>query len=346
MATLWLKFSEDAALPAPLDAAERRKLQAIYDAQDENSVFRRAARALGLPVKTAGDLLLRWHRDLPYINWSLMVDAIACGWLGVIPAADGGFEYAARSRPFALLKLLRSQWKTGVYLGPRLIPGAPLPESNEERLLESTALGLALQAIMLRLPPHRPQELARWLAAPESAPAKVRRTVLQMQAIQRRRTQLSPAWFELFPPRESREIDAPAFFWDDPPAEKPAVAPAAATDLSRAHWPGLPVCAGQVSGRAVIVRSVKNFRPPPAPEFTVLVFPRARAETTEIFSHAAALLFAEGGALSHACTVAREQGIPCVTGLGPDFLRALEAAENPWLSVDGAAGIVQIVRKT
>ncbi len=340
MATLWLKFSDEASLPYPLSDAERKALEQIYDAADEGSVWNRAAALLGM--RRGGGSLLRWHGGVPYINWSLMTAIISCGSVEVIRTGESGYGYAMRAALMRLPALMRSQWRAAQYVELKL--ASPLPLTRDEKLLESTALGLALQAIMLRLPAHTPRDLASWLSAPDTAPPKLRRTVRQIQAIQKRRTQLSPAWFELFPKRDGAEPQVPPHFWDEPPAI-PQAAAAAAIATTAMEFQGLPVCLGQVTGRAFVVRKLKDFTPPGLSDFPVLVFPRAKPETTEIFSHASALLFAEGGALSHACTIAREQGIPCVTGLGMDFFDAIESRceRGPvLLAVDGATGIVRV----
>jgi phosphohistidine swiveling domain-containing protein len=336
---LWLRFSDDASLPSSLTEAERRKLEEIYDADDEGSIWNRAAARLGL--SPGGGKLLRWHAGAPYINWSLMTSIISCGSIDVVPRPDGGYSYVSRGTLRRLPALLKSQWRAAQYIERAL--AAPLPETQEEKLVESTALGLALQAIMLRLPKHTPQDLAGWLAQPDKAPPKLRQTILQMQAIQKRRTQLSPAWFELFPKREGEDMLGPEHFWNEPPPSTASPGDASRQPLSseKMEWKGLPVCAGQVTGRVYIVRSMRNFFPPEMSDFPIFVFPRAKPETTELFPFAAALLFAEGGALSHACTIAREQGIPCITGLGQDFLQRLqELAGNGsvWMTIDGAAG--------
>lgn len=347
MQTLWLKFADDSTLPQHFTDEDKVKLQRVYDVQDANSVWRRAAAVLGFPVIANRDLLLRWHNDAPYINWSLMVEMVTSGWVALIPSPAGGYEHIVKTNIFGLFRLLKSQWRVGAYLADRLAPDRPLPATPDEQLMESTALGLALQSIMLRLPAHTPQELASWLAAPDSAPQKVRRTVKEIQAIQKRRTQMSSAWEELFPhhPEPAHLKPAPAFFWDEPPQDT-AAAPVERAPIQN-DWTGLPVCAGQVTGRAILVRKVVSSLGALDPsDFPVLVFPRARPETVELFPHASALLFAEGGAMSHACTVAREQGIPCITALGPDFFQRLEEMGGSlWIAMDGAAGTVKIIQK-
>ncbi len=344
MSTLWLKFPDDASLPAHFTTEEQEAFSDIYDSADDNSVWNRAAALLGFSPATVP--MLRWHKGLPYINWSRLVHMVSCGWIGVYPPTAGGYAYQPINNFMKLPKLLSSQWKTERYIANTL--AAPLPDTRDGKLVESTALGLALQAILLRLPAHTPQDLANWLATPAAAPVTVRKTVAQVQAIQKRRTQLSPAWEELFPQRSDAHApkNAPEFFWDEPPVDAP-VAEAIVADTSALQWQGLPVCPGGVTGAAILLRSTAASLTALDPaEFPILVFPRARPETVELFEHASGLLFAEGGALSHACTVAREQGIPCVTGLGPDFLAALESRlknGKVWLTLDGATGLVKLV---
>jgi hypothetical protein len=51
-------------------------------------------------------------------------------------------------------------------------------------------------------------------------------------------------------------------------------------------------------------------------------------------------LFAEGGVLSPACTVARERNIPSITGLGPGFFELIKASDKLWLNMDGSTATV------
>jgi len=85
------------------------------------------------------------------------------------------------------------------------------------------------------------------------------------------------------------------------------------------------VCPGIVEGELqwVDANGFLNLSEDGAP--SILCFARARPETTEHFSNASALIFAEGGALSHACSIARERGIPTVSGLGRTFAGAIQA---------------------
>ncbi|MBI1216365.1 MAG: hypothetical protein GC185_11195 [Alphaproteobacteria bacterium] len=348
--TLWHKFSQDATLPERLTLEEEAKLDEVYDPVNPSSVWSGALKELGLE-RNPHRRLLRFYKGQPYINWSLMVELLACGWIGLEPSDDAaGFAYISRTALLRLPKLLAVQWRIARYVERKLAPETPLPEDAAAQLVESTALGLALQSLLLRLPRHTPQDFARWLSAPDKAPFAVRKTMMQVQALQKRRTHLSSAWHLLFPPRpaeEEVEKGLPETFWGEPPAEgqKPEVVP---LDAMRATaWAGLPVCPGQVTGMAVLLRHGESPGPLDASAFPIFVFHRARPETVELFGQASALLYAEGGTLSHACTVAREQGIPCITGLGPDFYYRLEnlweKGRDVWLTMDGQAGTVTLV---
>ena len=355
MAALWLKFSEETSLPNSLTVQEQELLNNLFDYQNSNSMWRKAAEALGLPVDRTNTLeLIRWHKGVPYIHWSGVVEIISSGWLEVVPTPDGGFVYKARTKISDLPKLIKSQWKIEAYLQRKQIKNAPLPETLEEKLCESTALGLALLALTLRLPKHDPKHLAQWLANPQSAPFSIRKNILRIQAVQVRRTLLSSAWIELFPDRSipKSEIESPLHFWDEPPIESVITrnTNTASAVSSALRWDGLPVCSGIVTGRAVLIRlhethTFEMYKNEPL----ILIFSQARPETTDFFQHAGALLFAEGGVLSHACSVAREQGIPCITGLGQSFLHDIQNVRknrgNVWLSMDASQGMVELIQQ-
>lgn len=361
MPICWMKFSEEASLPASFTPEEQRRFEAIYDPTDPDSVWSRSCDMLALPRSNGP--LVSWFMNVPYVNWNALVETVSCGWITVVQQG-ASWNYLERRNLFTMPKLFKSQWRIERYVD-RILNGAPLPYAQEEQILESTALGLSLQAIMQRLPKNSPQEFASWLAEPNKAPLTVRKTMMQIQSIQRRRSQLSNAWLTMFPPRPARDqgMSTPEMFWDRPPegfvatplhakaapANDAAAEPVTATPAdTTVEWQGLSVCGGQVTGRAFPVSSMKDFKAPGMQDLPILVFPRARPETVELFPHAAALLFAEGGALSHACTVAREQGIPCVTGLGENFFQRIQQLEaqhgKVWLVMDGGAAQVKVLQ--
>jgi phosphohistidine swiveling domain-containing protein len=264
-----------------------------------------------------------------------------------VPAGPGHFGYRSQVRVSGFLRLARIQWRLERFMLEHL--EGELPTGSDERITVSLALGLAALAHTLRLPGHRPEELARWLADPASAPAAARATLARLQKIQLRRTQLAAAWKEAFPPDASvgtgpREA-APGFIWEGLPAgaePAPPPAPAQEEKLAPGETRATPVFAGVASGRVELVdlqSSASSHEPG-----RVLVFAQARPEAVEHFAGAAALIFCEGGVLSHACTVAREQRIPCVTAAGPDFLRTVRSVRGEARAqVDGARGRILIL---
>jgi len=224
------------------------------------------------------------------------------------------------------------------------------PDADE--ITESLALGLALQTLLMRLDAKTAARMPQYLAAPDTAPALHRKTFAWIQALQLRRTALSPAWHALF--ADTQIADQPRkpkpFYWGDPapavsqaapaPAESPfPPAPAAQTNIFK----GLPVCAGRVEAAAEVVTRLADI-PAPRSDKPVYVFRYARPETTVYFPQAGAVVFAEGGVLSHACVVARDMGIPCVTGVGEEFYaRVSSAGTGLRLAADGSNGDVKII---
>jgi pyruvate,water dikinase len=74
----------------------------------------------------------------------------------------------------------------------------------------------------------------------------------------------------------------------------------------------------------------------------ILVAPFTDTPWTPLFIPAAAVVVETGGMLSHAATVAREFGIPCVV-LVDDATRAIRDGDT--ITVDGATGTVTIDRR-
>jgi phosphohistidine swiveling domain-containing protein len=224
---------------------------------------------------------------------------------------------------------MKGQWKITRFMNQRNLP--------DDKIAESLALGLCLQSLVMQLGSSAGR-LAFWLAKPETTPSQFRRIVRQLQEVQVRRTGLSSAWNELFPKVHQAEAapdNLPDFFWDAPPV----VAPSKPVVSAGSDVKGLPASGGQAVGRAVT--DMKNIPADGSP--LILVFRQARPETVELFGHAAGLIFAEGGVLSHACTVARERNIPAVTGVGTGFIDDLKSRAGAWVSIDGDTGMVKVV---
>ena len=110
--------------------------------------------------------------------------------------------------------------------------------------------------------------------------------------------------------------------------------------VSRArNLKGLGVSAGTASGRARIILSTEAAFAREIEPGDVLVAPFTDTPWTPLFIPAAAIVVETGGILSHAATVAREFGIPCVV-LVKDATRIIK--EGQTITVDGAAGTVKI----
>jgi len=218
-----------------------------------------------------------------------------------------------------------------------------VPDEGDAALAESLALGLCLQGLMMRLGGKARASLAACLADPASAPASQRATIMQLQAVQARRTQLSPVWQKLFPKNGTAAgVEVPPYFWDHPRDMTAADVPVAVS-AEQMLFEGVPVAGGQVSGLAVVMVEDKLPQEKPADK-CVFVFRYARPEAVIAYAMADAVLFGDGGVLSHACVVAREQGLPCITGLGGAFYeRMKEAGGKTWLAIDGVAATVRVI---
>ncbi len=342
MTTLWMKAPDEVLLFSSFTEEEKNRLERIFAADDLQSPWGKAVKALGLKNATSPKLIY-WHCDVPYFNASAMAAITSGGSIRAVRTSDEKYTLQLDKSLGRVFFLLASQWKVARFLQRHLDKGYPSPQSPYGRLVEGLALGIALQSVLMRLDKNATAHMAEWLASPEKIPRLYRKTFAQIQAIQLRRTSLSPVWRELFPARPENEESRqplPDYFWDAPEN----TVERAAIPKKEAGWKGMGIYGGEVSGRVVVVTSMSIAREVLAQErgAVILVFRRARPETTELFSFAKGVLFAEGGALSHACTVAREQNMPCITGLGADFFEQIAQSGDVWIFMDGATGVVEI----
>ncbi|WP_346774854.1 PEP-utilizing enzyme [Cellulomonas sp. IC4_254] len=100
---------------------------------------------------------------------------------------------------------------------------------------------------------------------------------------------------------------------------------------------GTPASPGTASGRVRVLRGVDDlpaFRPG-----EVLVCRATSPAWTPALAHAAAVVTEVGGLLSHAAIVARELGVPAVTGV----TGARDLLDGALVVVDGSAGTVRLV---
>lgn len=338
-----MKFPDEAVFCGAFSDEEKRKLIQVFCVSDSGSDWRRALILLGLKSREPTADLIKFYKDAPYFNWSCLLSVISGGALQAVGTDSDGYSVTMDYRPLALLRFISSQWKIARFLHR-------LPENEDNKIAYSLALGLALQSLVMRLGSSNAQNIASWLATPEDAPAKHKKTLAQIQAVQMRRTIISSVWKDLFPDlagKNTTSATLPEYFWDDMAPPAPGLLPQEETP-ARHIWKGLPVCQGKRKGLALVV--TRETTPQSFAEIRktqeaplILVFRQARPETTEFFEYAAALIFAEGGALSHACTVARARSIPSVTGLGQGFYAFV--CNNPpvWLEIDGSAGTVKIL---
>nr|CTQ97155.1 Phosphoenolpyruvate synthase (EC 2.7.9.2) [Kibdelosporangium sp. MJ126-NF4] len=101
---------------------------------------------------------------------------------------------------------------------------------------------------------------------------------------------------------------------------------------------GTPASPGTANGPALLVRDVAD---PAWKPGTVLLTEETDPDWVPLMAEAAALVTAEGGMLCHAAIVARELGVPCVTGVGARALTRLAAGSD--LNVDGTTGKVTVL---
>lgn len=340
MSILWMKFPDEVLQTAQFDAAARTRLEEIFSTEDTTSPWQQALALLTFPPTPTGTTLLRWYQDCPYFNWSVMAASFSLGAVRIEQLPDNGFTLKTKSGFTALWALIKAQWKISKFLQTSPTEGPPLARS--------LALGLALQFFILQLGKDSAQ-MGNWLAGSPVAPPRYRAVIAKIQSLQLQRTELSFAWHALFPSLPDDMVSPqplPPFFWDD--QEPPSAPPVPLAEEKTGNWSGVSVCTGRCTGLAVIAASGRDLARLEALKAEtnaplILVFHNARPETTEVFALASAVLFAEGGVLSHAATIAREMNLPALTGLGPDFFAYIKANEKIWLSLDADAATVQPV---
>ena len=113
----------------------------------------------------------------------------------------------------------------------------------------------------------------------------------------------------------------------------------AAESTGETAFQGIGVSPGQARGRARVILSADAGAEATLLPGEILVAPVTDAPWTPLFLPAAGVVVETGGVLSHAATVAREYGIPAVTGIRG----ATELIPNgTMLSINGATGAVTI----
>ena len=100
---------------------------------------------------------------------------------------------------------------------------------------------------------------------------------------------------------------------------------------------GVPISPGVASGR---VKVLHHAREKPVLPGEILVARVTDPGWTPLFINAAGIVLEIGGALQHGAVVAREYGIPCVSGVD-DATSRLQ--DGQLVEVDGSHGIVRVV---
>lgn len=349
---LWVRFSDDSV---PLDTIDDATLFQF------ETLWRSALKDLGFLSLSDHRFFSHVNRT-PYLNFSLLTSVLSRGSLRVArcrrskPHKLGMWgeknELVYEVEPVhskfrTLASLARIHWKLEQNLDRTLSASiassakidsfpATLPETLNAWRIRSLSLGICQQLLLMRLPSHTSDTLAVWLMTPEHAPSSARRTLRQLLLLQRKRQELSSAWqgfFNSFP--EAPLANGPEWFWSEGLVlEKQVVTPPLADSVSGAAskssrlWRGLAVSPGVVEGSFCLIQPLIQSAEEMPEKASILIFLRARPQAVEWYDRAAAVLFIEGGTLSHACCVARERNLPCITGLGQEFLQELQASCN------------------
>jgi phosphohistidine swiveling domain-containing protein len=345
MAALWMKFPDEVLFANHFKEEEKAALEAVFSVDNEDSAWRQALDILHLQNPEGTENMLYWFEGAPYFNWSAYAQIVSGGMMQPVKDEEAGYKVVSRSGVKLFWALLKTQWHISRFLAQK--------HEGLEPLVESLALGIALQASIMRLSDGQ-EHMAQWLSNIDKAPKQHHAVLKQIQSIQVRRTEISECWHEVFSPSQEeiqRLDEMPEFFWDDdvPQLSKPKECVSAATQKS--EWQGRSVFAGSMTGLAAAVRpnvSPEELKALKA-EYNaplILVFKNARPETVELFSYADAVIFGTGGVLCHACTIAREMQMPSVTALGTDIFDQIRNEQDKvWLHVDGQSGHVSMIEK-
>jgi pyruvate,water dikinase len=110
-------------------------------------------------------------------------------------------------------------------------------------------------------------------------------------------------------------------------------------ELKDGDLQGSPIASGKATGRAKVLRL--PYEKPLLPG-EILVVPTTEPSWTPIFINAAGVVMEVGGPLQHGGIIAREYGIPCVSGLigVMDIIK-----DGDLLEIDGSNGIVKIIEE-
>lgn len=142
---------------------------------------------------------------------------------------------------------------------------------------------------------------------------------------------------DLSPADAARALRDPGF--TPAPVAEAAAAPADAPRIQERQLVGQPAGAGLARGLARVVMGREDLDAFEAGE--ILVCDSLDPTMTFVVPLAEAIVERRGGMLIHGAIIAREYGLPCVTGV-PDATRAIRTGDE--ITVDGYLGIVTISR--
>jgi pyruvate,water dikinase len=104
---------------------------------------------------------------------------------------------------------------------------------------------------------------------------------------------------------------------------------------------GVPAAPGVAVGPAAVIQTSEDLQRI-APN-SILICPCMSPELSIVFSLIGGIISERGGVMSTAATIARENGLPVVTAIGP---AAKAIFDGDLVSIDGTDGSVQILSKT
>jgi phosphoenolpyruvate synthase/pyruvate phosphate dikinase len=106
------------------------------------------------------------------------------------------------------------------------------------------------------------------------------------------------------------------------------------------EFSGVPISPGMVQGRVRVLHSASEKKLLPG---EILVTRATDPGWTPLFIIAKGIILEIGGALQHGAVVAREYGVPCVSGLD-DATSLLK--DGQLVEVDGSNGIIRILQES
>jgi len=104
---------------------------------------------------------------------------------------------------------------------------------------------------------------------------------------------------------------------------------------------GEGISSGIVKGQVVVINNPKDWKDINWPQNPIVVAQSTDPGWTPVFTKASGIIVERGGVLSHCAIVAREMGIPAVSGINQCHLR-FKGGENVW--IDGNSGTIKLVQ--